>query len=223
MNKTVILTAAVALGFAAPRDAGFDGTSYALKEERVFIEYTPGANEAVVVMEAESEIGLMRVEVISPRGTSALSLRAQDLGSKSISGFVVETTEAPLAEILLAYGEGRYPMRARTENGLPAIGGAELAHDLLDEPQAIYPFEGAINVPINGLTLQWKNDPQALGYTVILEQDDNDGLAIEMPAGSSSLVVPDGFLKAGTETFFEISALGPSGNRTILETQFTTL
>ena len=114
-------------------------------------------------------------------------------------------------------------MRARTENGLPAIGGAVLAHDLLDEPQAIYPFEGAINVPINGLTLKWKNDPEALGYTVILEQDDNDGLAIEMPAGSSSLDVPDGFLKAGTETFFEISALGPSGNRTILETQFTTL
>jgi hypothetical protein len=222
MNKTVIATATVALGFAAPQETGFDGTSYALKEERVFIEYTPGANEAVVVMEAESEIGLQRVEVLSPRGTSALSLRAQDLGSQSISGFVVETTEATLPEVLAAYGEGRYRMRARTENGIPALGGAELAHGLLAEPVAVYPFAGAL-VPTSGLTLVWQNDPQALGYTVIVEQDDNDGLSVEMPAGSSQLVVPDGFLKPGTETLFEISALGPNGNRTILETPFTTL
>jgi hypothetical protein len=78
-------------------------------------------------------------------------------------------------------------------------------------------------VPTTGLTLLWQNDPQALGYTVILEQDDNDGLSVEMPAGSSSLVVPDGFLKSGTETLFEIAAHGPNGNRTILETKFTTL
>jgi hypothetical protein len=155
-------------------------------------------------------VGLQRVEVRSPQGDSALSLRSTSVGGRSISGFVVETTEAPLPDVLAAYAEGRYDIVARTHSGHAAVGSALLVHALLDQPAITYPAAGARGVSTSGLTVTWAADPLASGYTVILEQDDNDGLTIELPPGSSSLVVPEGFLQPATETLLEVGVIGPN-------------
>jgi hypothetical protein len=223
MHRLPILLGALTLGLAAPRGPAHDEPAEALKEERAFIEYTPQHGEAVVVFEAESEVGLQRVEVRSPQGDSALSLRSTSVGGRSISGFVVETTEAPLPDVLAAYAEGRYDIVARTHSGHAAVGSALLVHALLDQPAITYPAAGARGVSTSGLTVTWAADPLASGYTVILEQDDNDGLTIELPPGSSSLVVPEGFLQPATETLLEVGVIGPNGNRTVTEVPFTTL
>lgn len=223
MHRLPILLGALTLGLSALRGPADDEPAEALKEERAFIEYTPQHGEAVVVFEAESEVGLQRVEVRSPHGASALSLRATSVGGRSISGFVVETTEAPLPDVLAAYAEGRYDIIALTHGGHAAVGSALLVHALLDQPVITYPAAGARAVPTSGLTVTWAADPLASGYTVILEQDDNDGLTIELPPGSSSLAVPEGFLQSATETLLEVSVIGPNGNRTVTEVPFTTL
>ena len=222
MKPTPILIALTAAGLFGARNPEPRHATARLKEERIFIEYTANLNEAVVKMEAESEAGLRTVEVLGPSGAKALSIRAQQLGGRSIAGFNVETHETTLSELLQTYGEGRYPMRAVTEQGALALGSAVLSHELLPAPLITYPLEGMVGVPTKGMTLTWEPMEAAAGYTVVLEQNDNDGLVAQMPAGSSSFQVPDGFLLPGTETMAEVIVIAPSGNCSLIEVSFMT-
>ena len=204
---------------AADRD---NRTSFLLKEEAIFIEYTPAEGDAVIVVEAESESGLGKIEVRDPRGMRVLNMRAgagQDV--TAISGFVVESRESDLPTVMRTYRAGMYDLRARTVDGQEAFGQARLSHYLLAEPAVIYPVAGAKNIPTN-LTIGWIPDPEAVSYRVNLEQGDSDTLQVMLPAGSQSLRVPEGVLAPGTDSFVEVVAVSPSGNRTVVEVAFTT-
>jgi hypothetical protein len=85
-----------------------------------------------------------------------------------------------------------------------------------------YPRAGAVDVPASKLLVSWTPDRSASRYRVSLEQGENDGLTVELPAGSHSFQVPDGVLARNTETQLEIAAIGRNGNRTLVEVPFTT-
>ena len=208
MYKPVIAGAFVALG-ALGWQPGPQEPPLILKEEALMIEYTPGKAEAVIRMEAESEEPLDRVDVRTPAGRSILKLR----GAKaySLSGFLVETREMNIGALLNHYEEGRYDMRAITASGRTALGGALLSHGLLPAPIIQYPLEGAV-VPPKGLTVTWTTDPAAERYRVVLEQDENDGLVVELPRGTNSFTVPDGFLRPDTETQVEVGVIRANRN-----------
>ncbi len=219
MYKSTIAVAVLALALGQQRN---EGPYLQLKEEKVTVEYTPAANEAVLIVEAESEESLGRVEVRNPGGNLIVELRAgkgQDV--VALSGFVVETRESSAAVLLETFAEGVYDIRARTKDGRTALGSAVLSHDLLAEPVVVYPVAGAENVPAN-LTAGWMPDPNASGYVVSLEQGESDGIAVRLPPGSSSFEVPAGVLAPGEKTQLEVGAIGPSGNCTLVEVSFTT-
>ena len=192
-----------------------------LKEERMVLELTATSGEATLIVEAESEGGLERVEVRSPRGESLLRLRSAEGRDVALQGFVIETRETSVESILSTFPEGRYDLRAWTTDGDSVRGAARFAHALPRAPEVLYPYDEAVNVPTN-LTVGWKPDPEAVRYQVILEQNENDGLTVNLPAGSDAFHVPPGVLAPGTESLLEVGAIGANGNRTLVEVRFTT-
>ncbi len=193
-----------------------------LKEEAAILEYTATAGEAVVRVEAESEEELDGVQVHDPEGGLILELQAGRGKDRGLSGFVVETRESSLEELFETYPEGAYDLLASTVQGRPARGRAVLSHALPAAPRVIYPYEGAVKVPSSRLLVRWVPDAGAVRYQVSTEQDENDGLTVELPGGSSSFLVPDKILRPGTRTQLEIAAIARNGNRTLVEVNFTT-
>jgi hypothetical protein len=222
-RRTIMYRTTVAFSLLALAAFGFQqssgGAILQLKEEQVILEYNATLNEAVVIASAESEEALTRVDVRETTGSPMLHVWAPQGGT--VSGFEVETAEASLPEVLATYAEGVYPMRARAVDGRLVEGSAVLSH-LLPAPATVtYPLDGDTHVPTNP-TVTWTPDPGASAYQVVLEQDENDGLTVKLPAGSGSFHVPDRVLLPGTETLLEIVAIGANGNRTQVEVSFTT-
>jgi len=210
------LLALAAFGFQQANE----GVIFQLKEEEMILEFNATLNEAVVIASAESEEALTRVDVRGTTGSPVLHVWAPQGGT--LSGFEVETAEASLPDLLATYAEGEYAMRARAQDGRLVSGSAVLSH-LLPAPAIVtYPLDGDSNVPTDP-TVTWTPDPGASAYQVILEQDENDGLTVKLPAGSGSFHVPDRVLRSGTETLLEVVAIGANGNRTQVEVSFTTL
>jgi hypothetical protein len=222
MVKSILALACVALAAVGwqPRP---ERPTLQFAGERMNLEYAPQEDEAVLVASAESDTSLARVDVRGPLGESVLRMQAGDGQALGISGFQVETLESEASVLFLAFPEGVYDLRGRSVDGSIVHGSAVLSHELLPAPIVTYPSEGAANVPTSGLVVTWVADSQALGYRVILEQDDNDGLSVELPAGTDSFAVPDGILEAGKETLLEVAAIAPSRNSTLTEVAFTTL
>lgn len=220
MYKTtgILAVASVAL-FGAPRT--IEAPPSLLKEESMTLEYTVTHNEVAVRLHAESEVGLEGVEVLNPNGQPVLRMRAWGGRSLPLSGFKIESLEFPLHEFRRSFVGGRYDIRARTSAGGMATGEAILDFELPAIPVVLYPQEGAVNVPTN-LTVAWINDPAAVQYHVVLEQNENDGLEVDLPAGTSQFSVPDGVLAPGTETQVEVGSIGPNGNITVVENIFWT-
>lgn len=222
MFKPVTASALIALGFLGQRDAHQQGPLLLLKEEKMTIEYSPSMEEATLIVEAESEEGLERVEVRSPSGALMLTMRSQNGQTLSLSGFDLESRESSAAALFAKFDEGIYDFVARTPSGALALGNAAVSHELLAEPRITYPLEGQENVPTTNLTVTWDADSEASGYRVILEQGENDGLIVELPAESNSFRVPDGLLAPGTETHVEVGVMAHNGNCTIVEVAFMT-
>lgn len=218
MWKTIGTLALLATGLSQTRPFQRLKPTLELKEEGMTLEYTPSRNEMVVVVEAEGESSLGRIEVRGPDGGIVLCVDSNDY---ALQGFVVEARESDPETLFRTYQEGVYELQARTVDGQLAVGSARLVHALLPAPRLLYPVEGAVHVSTTPV-LSWVPDPNASAYVVILEQDENDGLQVTLPGESSRFEVPYGVLRPGAETFAELAVVGPNGNRTLTEIRFRT-
>ncbi len=219
-KPTMVLAAFALTALGAPRA---QRPNLLFKEEVMTIEYTVTEGEAAIVLEAETERSVDYLEVRSPRGDVVLEMRGPGGGPLALSGFVLESRETTPQELFDIYPEGNYSLRARSMRGRAVLGRAKFSHSLPAAPQILYPQEGAINVPTTKLQVRWAAHPTAKRYRVIMEQGDNDGLSVELPADATSLLVPDGVLRSGTDTLLEIGAVGDNGNCTLVEVSFATL
>jgi hypothetical protein len=221
MKKTTLFLALVTLaafGWTPPPS----GPTRGLKEEKMVIEYTVTENEAVVRIKAETEHSLDQVELRSPDGRPMLEMRASAGRRLPLSGFELETREVLLSELLELYPEGLYDIRGLTVVADPVRGNAYLSPALLRPPFMVYPRTGDVDVPIDDMIVRWRGEPRAAAYEVVLEQDDNDGLTVTLDGRAREFRVPAGILRSGVETFVEIVAIAPNGNRTAVEVVFTT-
>jgi len=193
--------------------------SLPLSESSMTIELMAGG-EAVVRIEAETEEELEEVRVKRPGGESFLELSSGN--QRGLSGLMIELSETSLQSLLQNYTEGDYGIRATTVGGNLVGGSARLSFDLPAAPQIYYPRPGATGVTASGLNVIWLADRNAASYYVQLEQGETDLLAVNLPASRNSLRVPPGILARGVETRLEVAAIAPNGNRTAVETVFTT-
>ena len=225
MKSSIGWLSVLALAFTSSGSGGpfqrvspFVDTPLRLQEEALTIEYSPARNEAVLVVEAESETSLGQVEVVGPHGERVFQLHAGDL---PLQGFVIETHESTPQVLFKRYTRGTYDLRARPIDGRAVIGSAVLSHELLDAPVLVLPTPGS-GVPTNTV-VSWVPDPSATQYTVTVEQGENDGLSVTLPAGTSTFQIPFGVLQPATDTHVEVAAVGSHGNRTVSEVEFRTL
>ena len=191
-------------------------------EQSIRIEYAASMNEAVIQIDAESETQLERIEVRDPLGAQVLKLSAPEVPGRGIAGILIDTLETTLKEVFDTYPEGVYDLRGMTMDGRVARGRVRLSHDLLQSPVVLYPAGGTVNVPTS-FVARWLPDPEAIRYVVELEQDDNDGLVVELPPGTSSFRVPPGVLASNKDSHIEVGAVGANGNITMVEVNFRTL
>lgn len=225
LQVTTSVLAALCLGLrlpaSPPSSVPVRAADGGLKEERIYIEYTLTNREATVVVEAESELPMTDIFVVDSLGRSAFRMLAQDARGGSLQGFRLESTERPLQDQLQAFGAGEYEVRARSNDGRWMGGHAVLDHQLPRAPYIAYPTSSLAPVPTN-LTVSWTLVPDAVSYEIVFEQNNNDGIQLTLPGDRSSFRVPDGLLRPGTTTLFEVAAVAANGNKTVVEVEFVT-
>jgi len=220
MWKPVITGAALALAALSWPGFGSDEAALEFRSATMYVEYDATAGEAVMLFDAESETTLGGVELRTPSGQPVFELRARQ--GAGLAEFRVSSQKLELGELLEAYPQGAYHLRARAEDGRTVTGSADLGLGLLAAPVVQHPLDGANGVPTT-VEVHWLRDPGASRYRVVFEQNENDGLIVELPGSSESFQVPPGVLAPGTRTRLEIGAIGRNGNCTLVEIAFRTM
>jgi hypothetical protein len=222
------LVAALALGFFSPAGlahAGGEGTRSKLATAQVHFEQNATDGDVEVVFRAKGgKEGLAKLSVTGPDGRTAIDFAAPDPSTLGIREFEFESPEpADVAGLKAAYPAGTYRFAGATAAGQEFRGESTLSHELPATSAFVEPGLDAENVPVKGLVIRWTPVAGVSGYVVELEQDDL-GVSLEahLPGSTSSLSVPDGFLRPGTEYDLGIGTVSKEGNVSFVETSFTT-
>ena len=177
-------------------------------------------NDAEVVIVIDSGGELKTLKVSSPNGKKILNLKSTDGQRLGVSKLTVETPEPTLAEVKAAYPAGVYQFRAETVDGEDVSGQATLSHELLPATTITAPLNGATNVPTT-ITAAWTAVAGASGYFIEID-DGSRVLKADLPATSTTFIVPPGWLQPDTEYTLGVAAVGENGNRVATEVSFRT-
>ncbi len=180
------------------------------------------------------------IAVFEPRGT---------LRDLTMAGVFFESREPPSSEwsfdeLVAAFPEGRYRVKARTFEGKFLTGFARFTHAVPAAPQVIAPTLAedaeAPGTPISteDFVVAWEpvtetvdGEPLTItGYEVIVtkeEHDDPNGFSkpvydVHVGADAASLAIPAEFFESGEVYELEVLALEHSGNQTITVGFFVT-
>ncbi|WP_157987610.1 fibronectin type III domain-containing protein [Jiangella endophytica] len=231
--------ASLADGGAAPTSRGAAHVVQ-LDDARLKFEINSTDGDGGVQLFGDSEEPWARLSVYDPHGKRIFTSTTKGtLGRQGGTELFLESgeppfTDLPLKELLARFPEGTYEFRGRGIDGERLAGEAELTHDIPDGPTLVAPTEGDGPQNPDATTVSWKpvgpaNGSPIIAYEVIVV-DENTGLDalpeatmdVMMPPSATSVDVPPGFLKAGTDYTWEVLAIEQSGNQTISSDVFTT-
>jgi hypothetical protein len=167
--------------------------------------------------------GLAALKVVAPDGRTVIDFRAPDskLGLRQIS---LESPEPKNNGALQTdFPEGAYRFTGKSVTGVTLQGEARLSHKLPDATSLVRPKPDEKNVPVAGLQIRWSPVKNLAAWIVLVEHEATGReLRVNLPATATALVVPDGFLVPGTEYKLAIGAVAKEGNKSFVETNFTT-
>jgi hypothetical protein len=146
------------------------------------------------------------------------------LGIRQLS---LETPEPKSKEAIQAdFPEGAYRFTGTGTDGVTLHGEAKLSHRFPNPTSFVHPRPDEKNVPVTGLhTLQvrWSPVQNVAACLVIIEQERTGReIRANLPGTATSFAVPDGFLASDTEYKLSIGTVSKEGNRSFVETTFTT-
>jgi hypothetical protein len=122
-----------------------------------------------------------------------------------------------------AYPQGEYTFTGATVAGEKLQGVARLGHKLPTTASLVSPQPPGRNVGLKDFEIKWKPAADVAGYMVVIEQAElNVSIEARLPSTETRFVVPNGFLRPGTEYGLGIGTLTKGGNATFVETTFTT-
>lgn len=232
--------------FAQPAAPEAGGTRpVPLKEAKLNIEHNATDHDTGFQGFVDSE-GWRRLEARGPDG-KILSFRGRgSLDRLGLTELFFETVEpenkdVSIRRMLAQLPEGRYRFSGQgQEGGEPTgrtVGSALLTHDIPRGPRLVAPAEGA-SVPTSGVVADWEpvtetitGDPvRIIAYQLIVEKDVEPhpnmigkfGLSMYLPASTTRIELPDGFLEPGTAYAWEVLAIERSGNQTLSSGSFET-
>jgi hypothetical protein len=221
MAKTLTLISIVLLATAVTTRAK---DADELEELSMIYEVNETDGDSEVVIVAQAEEGLAHFVVRAPGGkvvrvASHDQRRGRDpLGLAEI---LLESAEPSEAAVKAAWPEGTYTVEGRTVSGTRVAGEVTLSHAVLPAP-TFSPADGAEVAPTD-LVITWQPVAGAAFYIVEIENDDLDvNLTAKLEATQTSLAVPNGFLRPGTEYELGLATGTPAGNVAFAEGAFTT-
>ena len=184
---------------------------------------TDGDVEVVIVASGRSE-GLAKLTVVGPDGRTVIDFTAPDSSTLGIRQFEFESPEPTDVEGLKkAYPEGKYVFSAITVSGAQLAGKSTLSHQLPATASLKSPEEEGEDVPCENLEITWHTVPGLTATIIEIEQDELDmKLTVRLRGDVTSFQVPAGLLVPGTQYDLAIGTVIENGNRSFVETSFTT-
>lgn len=197
--------------------------SFAVASARLEQNATDGDVEVVFEVEG-SDDGLTKLAVVSPDGRTIIDFTAPDVSILGTRGFHFESPEPRDTESLKsAYPEGTYIFTGTSAAGVKFHAESTLSHKLPAAISFLRPPAGKRGVDTKDLRITWTPVQNVAGYIIDIEQDELDvSITAKLPGSVTSFPVPDGFLVPGTQYELAIGAVTYEGNRSFVETVFTT-
>lgn len=182
---------------------------------------TDGDTEVVLFAKGQDD-GLKRLVVHAPSGRRVGKF-VGDPKSIGIREFVLESAEpADLDLVLASFPEGTYRFFGRTVKGECIKGAAPLSHAIAPATTLIEPLEGKV-VPVDQVVLSWTLVTDAERYVVELNNETTGAEArFDVFPPTTSLAIPEHFLKRGSEYQFVVGVKTGTGNVTFVELTFFT-
>ena len=222
-DRWILAAAATLSAFACPvTGAGAEDGRF--QKLSVYLERNMQDHDAEIRFEATgAEDGLAALKVLAPGERTVIDLKSPDskLGVRSLT---LESPEPDDDKIVRAdFPAGAYRFEGTTTKGEHLRGEARLSH-VFPEPAAFeYPRPDQKDIPATALTLQWSVPKGIETCAIVIEQT---GSAYEiralLPCSAKSFTVPKGFLRAGQAYTIAIGTVAKDGNRSFIETSFTT-
>lgn len=209
-----LLPGLVATGWAQDR---FERVSVSL-EQNIQDEDIEVKFEAVA-----PSVGLTALKVTAPDGRTVIDF-ATPASKSGIQHLTLESPEPKNDGSLQAdFPEGAYRFSGTTANGANLRGEARLSHQLPKPVTLVWPKKDASNGAGTRLQVRWSPVQKAAGYVVVVE-DERSGreMSTALPASVTAFTIPEGFLAPGTEYKLAIGTVARDGNRSFMETSFTT-
>ena len=223
-----------------------DESEISLKAAKLNIEHNATDHDTGFQGFVDSE-GWGELVFTGPDG-AVLTLTGQgQLGNLGLTELFFETVEPAnadlsIAEILTLLPEGIYtiegPAIESGESQGETSGSAWLTHNIPSGPVLLAPEEGSAIFADEELVVRWNpvtksidgRDIKIIAYQLIIEKDEEPdphmigkfGLSVYLPAATTHLEVPDGFLEPGTSYKWEVLAIEESGNQTLSSSAFRT-
>ena len=182
------------------------------------VNATDGDGE--VVLDLDTDLALERLTLFDPDHRAVVKLATKDRGQLGISQMELETAEPSIEAVVQAYPEGVYHAVLRTTSHETFHVFVELRHALPELPVITFPVPDG-DVPASGAVVTWTPDPAVEAWVVEIENDElEQTLTAELPAGAASFSIPDGFLVQGETYQLGIAATGENGNVLVVEQDF---
>jgi hypothetical protein len=179
---------------------------------------TDGELEVMFEMDGDEEV-LETVLVMAPNGRIVIN-------STFVEGMRVFEFESPEATdinlLKQSYPEGFYFFFATNQDGVLLMAAEPLSYALPQPTTFLSPTEGQTGVPLD-TNISWSAVPDVEGYIVEVENEELDvEFEIELPASTTTIGVPAGFLVPNTEYELQIGTVSEEDNISFVETTFTT-
>ena len=167
--------------------------------------------------------GLAALRALAPGERTVIDLRTPD-SKLGIRGLSVESPEPSDDSVVRAdFPAGAYRFEGKTTNGASLRDEARLSH-VFPEPAAFeYPRPGQKDIPATELALRWSPPAGVESCVVVIEQNGSPyEIRARLPASAKTFAIPKGFLRAGQAYTLAIGTVAKDGNRSFIETSFTT-
>ena len=204
-------------------------SSLARAEERfehtaVYLEQTVQDEDAEIKFEAiGGNVGLAALQVNAPDGRIVVDFKAPDskLGLRHVT---LESPEPKNDGTLQAdFPAGLYRFTGTTVGGDKLRGESVLSHAFPEPTSFVRPRVDEKNLPIAGMQVKWSPVKELAATVVVIEQEKTGReIRLNLPGAATAFTVPDGFLLPGTTYKLAIGTVSKTGNRSVIETEFTT-
>lgn len=216
-SVVALATMALPMATSATEDGQFEQVS-------VYLERNVQDRDAEIKFEVTgASEGLTALRVSAPGERTVIDLKTPD-SKLGIRKLTIESPEPADDRIVKAdFPAGAYRFEGSTNKGVRLRGEARLSHAFPEPAMFEYPRSGQTDVSAADLTVRWSVPKGIESCVIVIEQNGSPyEIRALVPASTKTFAVPKGFLRAGQAYTLAIGTVAKDGNRSFIETEFST-